>query len=43
VHPLHTLAPDLCICGQSVADLAAALTMDGLMLSTLELHLPSEH
>lgn len=43
VHPLQALAPDLCIRGQSVADLAAALTIDGLMLSTLELHLPSEH
>ena len=30
VHPLNNIAPELMICDQRVADLAAALSMDGL-------------
>jgi 2-amino-4-hydroxy-6-hydroxymethyldihydropteridine diphosphokinase len=40
VHPLNAIAPELQIRGQRIADLAAALPMDGLTLCDQRLRIP---
>jgi 2-amino-4-hydroxy-6-hydroxymethyldihydropteridine diphosphokinase len=39
VYPLNAIAPDLCIRGRRVADLAAALPMEGLTLYRFDLQM----
>jgi len=41
VHPLNAIAPELCIAGQSVAAMAAALPTDALTLCELSLQIPA--